>query len=84
MDSFLTELASYGSRMRWSMSEVFMGDENGTNELYATVTAEQFDRDPAAVYRRATNEGPVTVLDSKGRPSMTVVVPRAPEPLAAE
>lgn len=61
-----------------------MGDETEQTERYATVTAEQFDRDPAAVYRRATNDGPVTVLDSRGRPSMTVVVPRATSPVATE
>jgi hypothetical protein len=38
--------------------------------------------DPAQVYRRATEE--VTVLDSQGRASMTIVVPRAKEPIAAE
>jgi hypothetical protein len=51
-------------------------DDDSTGELYTTVTAAEFDRDPAAVYRRATNDGPVTVLDSRGKPSMTVVVPR--------
>ena len=54
-----------------------MGDEHDPIETFATVTAEQFDRDPAAVYRRAEADGAVTVLDSRGRPSMTVVVPRA-------
>ena len=45
-------------------------------EEHTTVTAAEFDRDPAKVYRQATSTGPVTVLDSKGQPSMTVVVPR--------
>lgn len=40
-----------------------------------TVTAEEFDRDPQAVYDASLRE-PVTVLDSKGRPSMVVCAPR--------
>lgn len=36
-----------------------------------TVTAEDFDRDPKAVYE-AAKLGSVTVLDSKGRPSMVI------------
>jgi hypothetical protein len=53
-----------------------MSEQNGANHGYAIVSATEFDRDPEGVYRRATNDGPVTVLDSRGRPSMTVVVPR--------
>lgn len=48
------------------------------------VTAKDFRRDPEAVYQRARREGAVTILDAKGRPSMTVVVPLAEESLAAE
>jgi hypothetical protein len=39
-----------------------------------TVTAAEFDRDPRAVYD-ASQKGPVTVLDSQGRPSMVVCSP---------
>lgn len=40
--------------------------------LDRVVTAAEFDRDPRKVYE-ASKLAPVTVLDSKGRPSMTVV-----------
>lgn len=48
--------------------------ENQNDCEFTTVTGEQFDRDPRAVYERASRIGPVTVLDAQGRPSMTVVV----------
>lgn len=42
------------------------------------VSAADFDRDPRAVYD-ASQKGPVTVLDSNGNPSMTVVAPSVEE-----
>ena len=53
-----------------------MGEQKGPDAGYSIVPASEFDRDPEGVYRRALQDGPVTILDAEGRPSMTVVFPR--------
>jgi hypothetical protein len=43
---------------------------------HITVTAEEFDKDPKIISRMMEEHESVTVLDSKGQPSMTLVCPR--------
>lgn len=80
--SFLTTPSTDGSRVSFFTPEVLMVSDNN-DEKYSEIKAADFDRDPAAAYKLAS-QGPVTILDSSGRPSMTLIIPRGVDPVAAE
>ena len=44
------------------------------------VSSRDLHRDPAGVVRMAMNDGPVVVVDERGRPRIRISVPRGPLP----
>ena len=66
-------------KIKASTSKKQVAREPGLPVYGTCVSHEEFHRDPAAVMRRATADGVVTMVDAEGRPRSVIYVPSGSE-----